>query len=44
MVKKNIQTLVNDFNAKNAVPDDLMARIKEFFPNARLEPAKLELE
>lgn len=41
--KKNIQKLVNDYNARNAVPEDLLARIKEFFPNARLEPAKLEL-
>ena len=42
--KRNIQNLVNDFNARNSVPPGLLARIQEFFPNARLEPAKLELE
>ena len=41
--KRNIQNLVNDYNEKNSVPPDLLARIKEFYPNARLVPAKLEL-
>lgn len=42
--KKNIQTLVNDFNAKNTVPADLLTRVRMFFPNATIVPAKLELE
>lgn len=42
--KRNIQRVVDDYNMKNSVPGDLMARIKEFYPNAKLVPAKLELE
>lgn len=42
--KSNIRKLVAQFNESLLVPPGLMERIKIFFPDAKLLPARLELE
>lgn len=42
--KRNIVKAIEQYNLDNAFPMELVERAKEFFPNARFTPAKIELE